>query len=55
MTKIQDKICICPDGFKVSLVFGFSSVVTGFSDRGGVDSGVQEVEFLVMDVMVPKA
>jgi hypothetical protein len=46
---------MCLDGFKVSLVFGFSSIVTGFSDGGGVDRGVQEVKFLVMDVVVPKA
>jgi hypothetical protein len=46
---------MCLDGFKVSLVFGFSSIVTGFSDGGGVDGGVQEVEFLIIDMVVPKA
>ena len=55
MAKIQDKICMCLDGFEVSLVFSFSSVVTGFSDGGGVDRGVQKVKFLVMNVVVPKA
>jgi hypothetical protein len=55
VAKIQDKIRMCLDGFKVSLVFGFLSVVTGFSDGGGVDSGVQEIKFLVVDMMVPKA
>jgi hypothetical protein len=46
---------MCLDGFKVGLVFGVSPVCAGFNDGGDVDVGAQEVEFLVMDMVVPKA
>jgi hypothetical protein len=46
---------MCLDGFKVGLVFSVSPVSARFSDGGGVDGGVQEIEFLVMDMVVPKA
>jgi hypothetical protein len=55
VAKIQDKISICLDGFKVGLIFGVSSVGAGFGNGGGVDVRVQKVKFLVMDMVVPKA
>jgi hypothetical protein len=40
VAKIQDKISVCLDGFKVGLVFGVLPVSVRFGDGGGVYSGV---------------
>jgi hypothetical protein len=55
VAKIQDKISMCLNSFKVGLVFSILSICVGFRDGGGVDARVQEVKFLVIDMVVLKA
>jgi hypothetical protein len=55
IAKIQDKIHMHLDGFEVGLVFSILPVGARFNDGGGIYIGVQEIEFLVMDMVVPKA
>jgi hypothetical protein len=45
---------MCLDGFKVGLVFGVLPISARFRDGGGIYVEVQEIEFLVMDVVVSK-